>query len=65
MGQTALGSDLTNLDAALGPGAVLPAVARANWARLPLLHLKGAGPAIALGGLDNRPLAPHLSWREE
>lgn len=53
----------THLHAALGPGAVLPAVAGPDWTGLPLLHLRGAGPAVALRGLDHRPLAPHLTWK--
>lgn len=66
MGRVSLGgvSPLTNLHAALGPGAVLPAVAGPDRAGLPLLHLRRAGPAVAPGGLDHRPLAPHLPWRE-
>ena len=56
------GPHQAHLHPALGPGAVLPLVAGSGGAGLPLLHLGGARPAVPLGGLDHRPLAPHLPW---
>lgn len=53
------------LHPALGPGAVLPPVAGSDRTGLPLLHLRRAGPAVALRGLNHRPLTPHLTWRKE
>lgn len=55
---------LMYLHPTLGPGAVLPAVAGSDRAGLPLLHLRRAGPAVALRGLNHRPPPPHLTWRK-
>lgn len=55
---------MTYLHPALGPLAVLPAVAGSDGAGLPLLRLRGAGPPVALEGPDHGAPPPHLACGE-